>query len=489
MIRARALRGLAVVDVGAAQKIGQIEEVFLTSDYHRVAGFLVSQGQSLLNKGTAVFLPAACVHAVGPDAMTISHSGISSEPSESAESTTSSAPLPRLSQLVGQKVVSENGRLLGSVEDALIDASNGCVLRYELAASTSGSKLETLLGVNHVHQRDYVRADTDLRVGPDLIVVPDDALVIDEGADTATASEDIDAGGTNPGLSSTPVPSATAGGWADATLPLTPPVPPVIHPTPPDVHPAIADLAPGPGGLTTAGSSDTTLNSPPAASEVSPTWSGQAATASTNLPPVTSVANPPAAPLVNRASEANQVQATNQTAQSRVQHGIDDDPHHDPEKGAALGGVGGLAVGATAGSMVGPIGTIVGAIVGGLAGALGSGAAVAAVDQVDNDNTLTGVSQWEQVAPHYRQGWEQHYGHTGAKWEQHEPIYRFAWERRHDPRYHQRSWDDAQSSLQHDWEAQSPNRPWSQVQNSVRASWNVSDEVLRQHRARLSARS
>lgn len=67
-----------------------------------------------------------------------------------------------------------------------------------------------------------------------------------------------------------------------------------------------------------------------------------------------------------------------------VQHGIDDSPTHDAEKGAALGGVGGAVVGGLAG---GPIGAVVGAV----AGAAASGAGVAAVDQVDNDNTVTGV--------------------------------------------------------------------------------------------------
>lgn len=74
-----------------------------------------------------------------------------------------------------------------------------------------------------------------------------------------------------------------------------------------------------------------------------------------------------------------------------VQHGIDDNPNNDAEKGATLGGLGGAAVGAAAGSAVGPVGTVVGAVVGGLAGAGASGAAVAAVDQVDNDNTVTGL--------------------------------------------------------------------------------------------------
>ena len=72
-------------------------------------------------------------------------------------------------------------------------------------------------------------------------------------------------------------------------------------------------------------------------------------------------------------------------------HGLDDDPNNDAEKGAAIGGLGGAAVGAAAGSIAGPIGTIVGAVAGGLVGAGASGAAVAAVDSIDNDNTVTGV--------------------------------------------------------------------------------------------------
>src|SRR5687768_8550828 len=74
-----------------------------------------------------------------------------------------------------------------------------------------------------------------------------------------------------------------------------------------------------------------------------------------------------------------------------IQHGIDDNPEGDAKKGAVLGGVGGAAVGSAAGAAAGPAGAVIGAAVGGIAGALGSGAAVGAVDRVDNDNTVTGL--------------------------------------------------------------------------------------------------
>ncbi len=74
-----------------------------------------------------------------------------------------------------------------------------------------------------------------------------------------------------------------------------------------------------------------------------------------------------------------------------IQHGIDDDPNNDAQKGAVLGGVGGMAVGAAAGAAAGPIGAVIGAAVGGIAGAVASGAAVAAVDSVDNDDNVSGL--------------------------------------------------------------------------------------------------
>jgi hypothetical protein len=77
----------------------------------------------------------------------------------------------------------------------------------------------------------------------------------------------------------------------------------------------------------------------------------------------------------------------------RIQHGIDDSPEADAEKGAALGGIGGAAVGAAAGAALGPLGAIGGAVIGAVAGAAASGLAVAAVDRVDNDNTVSGMGE------------------------------------------------------------------------------------------------
>ena len=182
-------------------------------------------------------------------------------------------------------------------------------------------------------------------------------------------------------------------------------------------------------------------------------------------------------------------------------HGMGDAPTDDPKTGATLGGLGGAAVGAAAGSMVGPIGTIIGAVVGGLGGAVGSGAAVAAVDKVDNDRTISGVGtqdvdrdtttgasrSWDEVSPHYRQGWEQHYGQSGGSWADAEPAHQYAWETRNRPEYQDRSWNEAETELQSDWATRHPDKPWAGASASIQEGWDSAGEVIRLHKEELQA--
>ncbi len=84
-------------------------------------------------------------------------------------------------------------------------------------------------------------------------------------------------------------------------------------------------------------------------------------------------------------------------SESRTQNEIDNAANNasgrDTKIGTELGGAGGVVTGAIAGSVAGPVGTVIGAVVGGIAGAVASGAAVHAVDKVDDDDTITGIGQ------------------------------------------------------------------------------------------------
>ena len=155
MIRATELGGRAVVDMDAAEKVGKVEKVILDPDARRIAGFQVAHGGSLLGSPTRLTLPASSVHAIGPDAITVHGSVVMSDLSR-LES------LPRVSDVLGRKVVSEGGRLLGKVDDVLIDGETGGIIGYALS---------------HNSPTSYLRADADFHAGSKLIVAPDSAIM------------------------------------------------------------------------------------------------------------------------------------------------------------------------------------------------------------------------------------------------------------------------------------------------------------------------
>lgn len=175
MMRAPDLDGRAVVDVDAAEKLGTVDRVILDPEARRVAGFVVSRSSRLFAKDGSVTLPASAVVAVGPDALMIDREAAAAVDVARLET------LPYASEVVGRKVVTRHGRLLGTVEDVLIDTEDGHIVGYTLADANALAKLEQLIaGARTDRPTRYVRADADLRAGHDLIVAPDDA-VSDDG--------------------------------------------------------------------------------------------------------------------------------------------------------------------------------------------------------------------------------------------------------------------------------------------------------------------
>jgi sporulation protein YlmC with PRC-barrel domain len=203
MLRGKELRGRAVVDLDAAEKVGGLVEIVLDPASQRVAGLIVSQQPGGLGKGRQLVLPAPAVRAVGPDAITVRRG------CEPGFELWQLSGLPRLSQLIGRKVVSYSGSLLGTIDDVLIDDTDGRILGYALGKQKPLQGLERWLAGETKSPLDYVRADADLRIGPTMIIVPDEAVV--RGADRIDGAA----------ATATPVsPAAAAPGWSDFALSL-----------------------------------------------------------------------------------------------------------------------------------------------------------------------------------------------------------------------------------------------------------------------------
>ena len=184
MIRGSELIGRTVVDMEAATRLGKIKELILQPDGERVAGFVVSHGETIVGSGgTLRVIPASALHAIGPDAIT-AHS----VKKESAAGELDD--FPRMADVVGHKMVTRSGRLIGSIDDVLINGADGRIIGFSVGESVR-SKLENVFHPDRAKIRGYVRADADLQVGNDLIVVPDDALIEGEPHTTTAESEPV----------------------------------------------------------------------------------------------------------------------------------------------------------------------------------------------------------------------------------------------------------------------------------------------------------
>src|SRR5881392_4076371 len=179
MIKGSQLLGRSVIDMEAAERLGKIKENIVQRDGERIAGFIVVHGETIVGSGgKRRMIPAAAVHSIGPDAMTVRGSSMQ----ELAELDN----LPRMSDIIVHKMVTQSGRLLGVIDDMLINGADGTVVGFVVGEGVR-NKLENIFNPQRPQTHGYVRADADLHVGRDLIVVPDDALM--QGEPTAHEGE------------------------------------------------------------------------------------------------------------------------------------------------------------------------------------------------------------------------------------------------------------------------------------------------------------
>jgi uncharacterized protein YrrD len=170
MIKASQLVGRAVIDMEAAERLGKIKEIIVQRDGERVAGFVVVHGETILGTGgTRRTISASALHSIGPDAITVRGSAIK-QPSPDIDN------LPRMSDVIGHKMLTRSGRLLGAIDDILINGADGTIIGFVVGEGVR-NKLENIFNPQRSRIHGYVRADADLQVGNKLIIVPDDALI------------------------------------------------------------------------------------------------------------------------------------------------------------------------------------------------------------------------------------------------------------------------------------------------------------------------
>jgi uncharacterized protein YrrD len=155
MRKRKDLEGLAVVDVSGGRKLGAVSDFVISPSDGRVLAITLRGG---LFGGGGSYVAAGDVRSIGPDALTVEGDQVVRPESEMPDDLREARDASK--SLAGKKVVTENGTLLGTVSDYLVDES-----ALRVTGLTIGGGL--------LSGEDALAADRVVSVGPDALIVTD----------------------------------------------------------------------------------------------------------------------------------------------------------------------------------------------------------------------------------------------------------------------------------------------------------------------------
>jgi uncharacterized protein YrrD len=148
------LIGKPIVSADSGQKLGNVADLLLDDVQGRVVGIVIGGG--LL--GNERVLPYGDVQAAGPDVIVArSVSGVLDAKQWRERGTTAI----RTSSLKNRRVVTTDGRAIGTVRDVYVDES-GALTGYDVA------------GRGLIPHHATIRQSEDVTIGPDVVLVPEE---------------------------------------------------------------------------------------------------------------------------------------------------------------------------------------------------------------------------------------------------------------------------------------------------------------------------
>lgn len=162
MIRGRELIGMPVFSLDRGKEIGEIKNLVFDPVQRRVTDLILREG-GLFRRPEVV--PFETIEHIGPDAVVM-------KPAYSEKTEMDEIQQEELKQsfnLTGRRVVSENGRDLGTIYDLDINEETGEVFGFEL---TQGVFRDTSSGKKYI-EFDHIRT-----IGEDAVIVDADAATV-----------------------------------------------------------------------------------------------------------------------------------------------------------------------------------------------------------------------------------------------------------------------------------------------------------------------
>lgn len=173
-MKASDLKGRAVVTLSDAAKVGQIDDILFDADLRRVLGIRIKRGTF----GKTEAVTRTNVSAVGVDAVTLPSPDVINDEGRHVELQGASS----LAQAQRTKVVTEGGRLLGTIGELTLDDEAQTVVAYTLAVPL----LDRLR-----HREPTFEASLVVRLGEGGIMIVSEAVgaIVDEQAEGKSTAE------------------------------------------------------------------------------------------------------------------------------------------------------------------------------------------------------------------------------------------------------------------------------------------------------------
>ncbi|MGM0470809.1 MAG: PRC-barrel domain-containing protein [Bacillota bacterium] len=145
---------LPVVNLETGEEVGDIKDIVFDPDQGTVVGFIVDGGSFF--QGNRM-IPYQQVHSLGEDALTIANDEAVSDLDEVKEYLVSNQ-----GNVIGAKVVTDDGKELGTIGDIVLNSDDGQIASYEV---TDGLVHDILDG------RGLLDLSDDINYGDDVVVV------------------------------------------------------------------------------------------------------------------------------------------------------------------------------------------------------------------------------------------------------------------------------------------------------------------------------
>lgn len=163
MARYELVKGLSVITMAEGKQVGKVDDLVVDPERKAVSWFRLHSGGMRMLGGERLWVPTEAVHSVGEDVVTINAEADARTPDEAPEAI---ALVKAKREIIGNKVITENGERLGEVRD------------YEFNPDTFAlTSLTVPPGMNIVGEILTIAGDKILTIGEDVIVVAADVVM------------------------------------------------------------------------------------------------------------------------------------------------------------------------------------------------------------------------------------------------------------------------------------------------------------------------